>query len=260
MPAAKLRSARGGALFPGGALGDDDSRRYVAGLAQVERFCRERGVELVVVGPEAPLVAGLADSLTAAGIECDAPTALCPWPLNFLSAACSRRRLKIQGVIGFHEEPLDKEGSWYSLHYFQLLMCNFISRSLFALPVPRGREGWQVSVACNDRKISFRQCQPVPEEGQAHSAAFQVADLACNAAASKVQQRLPCMAGCHSCSNDPVGAYKSVSVCIGLVTRGGRRGRFGRMLRPLSLKRPGRPAACSAQARRRPGWRAPRSF
>ena len=37
-------------------------------------FCRDRGVELVVIGPEAPLVGGLADSLTAAGIEC-APAA-----------------------------------------------------------------------------------------------------------------------------------------------------------------------------------------
>ena len=36
---------------------------------QVADFCRGNGVELVVIGPEAPLVAGLADSLSAAGIE-----------------------------------------------------------------------------------------------------------------------------------------------------------------------------------------------
>jgi len=35
----------------------------------VADFCRGNGVELVVVGPEAPLVAGLADALTAAGIK-----------------------------------------------------------------------------------------------------------------------------------------------------------------------------------------------
>lgn len=38
-------------------------------ILQVSEFCRGNGVELVVVGPEAPLVAGLADSLSAAGIE-----------------------------------------------------------------------------------------------------------------------------------------------------------------------------------------------
>lgn len=34
---------------------------------QVVQFCKEKGVHLVVVGPEAPLVAGLADDLVLAG-------------------------------------------------------------------------------------------------------------------------------------------------------------------------------------------------
>ncbi len=38
-------------------------------------FCRLMGVEFVVVGPEAPLVAGLADSLREAGIACFGPSA-----------------------------------------------------------------------------------------------------------------------------------------------------------------------------------------
>ncbi len=38
-------------------------------------FCRLMGVEFVVVGPEAPLVAGLADNLRAAGIACFGPSA-----------------------------------------------------------------------------------------------------------------------------------------------------------------------------------------
>ena len=38
--------------------------------AAVAAFCKERAVGLVVVGPEAPLVAGLADVLDAAGIRC----------------------------------------------------------------------------------------------------------------------------------------------------------------------------------------------
>jgi phosphoribosylamine---glycine ligase len=38
-------------------------------------FCRNNGVELVVVGPEAPLVAGIVDDLEAAGIPAFGPTA-----------------------------------------------------------------------------------------------------------------------------------------------------------------------------------------
>ncbi|MBN7762654.1 phosphoribosylamine--glycine ligase [Nitratireductor aquibiodomus] len=41
----------------------------------VVAFCREKGVDLVVVGPEAPLVAGLADALNAADIRVFGPTA-----------------------------------------------------------------------------------------------------------------------------------------------------------------------------------------
>ncbi len=40
----------------------------------IVRFCREASIGLVVVGPEAPLVAGLADDLTAAGIEVFGPS------------------------------------------------------------------------------------------------------------------------------------------------------------------------------------------
>src|SRR5215469_7283754 len=37
-------------------------------------FCRENAIGLVVVGPEAPLVAGLGDDLSAAGIACFGPS------------------------------------------------------------------------------------------------------------------------------------------------------------------------------------------
>ncbi|WJX61373.1 Phosphoribosylamine--glycine ligase, chloroplastic [Trifolium repens] len=43
--------------------------------AAVESFCRERGVGLVVVGPEAPLVAGLSNYLVKAGIPTFGPSA-----------------------------------------------------------------------------------------------------------------------------------------------------------------------------------------
>jgi len=51
--------------LPGGLLDGDG----VAALA------RERAVDLVVVGPEAPLVAGVADAVRAAGIPCFGPSA-----------------------------------------------------------------------------------------------------------------------------------------------------------------------------------------
>jgi phosphoribosylamine--glycine ligase len=46
----------------------------VADHAAVVRFCRERRIELVVVGPEAPLVAGLADDLAEARIKVFGPS------------------------------------------------------------------------------------------------------------------------------------------------------------------------------------------
>jgi phosphoribosylamine--glycine ligase len=42
--------------------------------ASVVTFCRREKVDLVVVGPEAPLVAGLVDALDAAGIRAFGPT------------------------------------------------------------------------------------------------------------------------------------------------------------------------------------------
>jgi phosphoribosylamine--glycine ligase len=46
----------------------------VADHAAVIRFCRNQDVGLVVIGPEAPLVAGLADDLTAARIKAFGPS------------------------------------------------------------------------------------------------------------------------------------------------------------------------------------------
>jgi phosphoribosylamine---glycine ligase len=42
--------------------------------AAVVRFCVEKKIDLVIVGPEIPLAAGLADSLSAAGIRCFGPS------------------------------------------------------------------------------------------------------------------------------------------------------------------------------------------
>src|SRR5262245_3191231 len=46
----------------------------VADHAAVIAFCRERRIDLVMIGPEAPLVAGLADDLAAAGIKAFGPS------------------------------------------------------------------------------------------------------------------------------------------------------------------------------------------
>jgi len=43
--------------------------------AQVVGFCEENAVDFVVIGPEAPLAAGVADALRAAGILCFGPSA-----------------------------------------------------------------------------------------------------------------------------------------------------------------------------------------
>jgi len=45
----------------------------VSDHAAVVRFCREQAIGLVVVGPEGPLVAGIADDLTVAGIKVFGP-------------------------------------------------------------------------------------------------------------------------------------------------------------------------------------------
>ena len=47
----------------------------VADHAGVIAFCRDQAIDLVVVGPEAPLVAGLVDALTTAGLKAFGPTA-----------------------------------------------------------------------------------------------------------------------------------------------------------------------------------------
>ena len=57
--------------------------------AAVARFCRENVIGLVVVGPETPLVAGLTDDLTAAGIKVFGP---------------SRAAARLEGSKGFAKD------------------------------------------------------------------------------------------------------------------------------------------------------------
>jgi phosphoribosylamine--glycine ligase len=67
----------------------------VANHAAVVRFCRENRIELVVVGPEAPLVAGLADDLGAARIKVFGP---------------SRSAAQLEGSKGFTKDFCAEHG------------------------------------------------------------------------------------------------------------------------------------------------------
>lgn len=53
-----------------------DVAKSIADGAAVANLARRLGVDLVIVGPEAPLVAGVADAVRAAGIACFGPSAL----------------------------------------------------------------------------------------------------------------------------------------------------------------------------------------
>jgi phosphoribosylamine---glycine ligase len=63
--------------------------------AAVARFCKERDIGLVVVGPEAPLVAGLADDLEAQGIKVFGP---------------SRAASRLEGSKGFTKDLCARAG------------------------------------------------------------------------------------------------------------------------------------------------------
>ena len=74
----------------------------VADHAAVCRFCDERGVVLVVIGPEAPLVAGLGDDLRAAGIDVFGPGAAAArleGSKGFTKRLCAREGLPTAGFV-----------------------------------------------------------------------------------------------------------------------------------------------------------------
>lgn len=56
-----------------GACGENGSLN-INDHSAVIRFCKEKHIDLVIVGPEAPLAAGAADALSVAGIRCFGPT------------------------------------------------------------------------------------------------------------------------------------------------------------------------------------------
>jgi phosphoribosylamine---glycine ligase len=74
---------------PGAATVAEIVTLDVADHGAVASFCRIMAIDLVVVGPEAPLVAGLADDLAAAGIACFGP---------------SRAAARLEGSKGFTKD------------------------------------------------------------------------------------------------------------------------------------------------------------
>jgi phosphoribosylamine--glycine ligase len=83
----------------------------VADHKAVVDFCRVNGVDLVVVGPEAPLVDGLADSLTDAGIPVFGPSAKAAQlegSKGFTKALCDRMDIPTAGYGKFNNAPKAK--------------------------------------------------------------------------------------------------------------------------------------------------------
>jgi phosphoribosylamine--glycine ligase len=80
---------------PGTATVAENVHLQVEDIAGLVRFAREQEVDLVVPGPEGPLVAGLADALAEAGIRCCGPR----------SAAA-----RLEGSKAFAKEVCDAAG------------------------------------------------------------------------------------------------------------------------------------------------------
>ncbi|MBB3288560.1 MULTISPECIES: phosphoribosylamine--glycine ligase [unclassified Rhizobium] len=86
------------------ALDVDDHEAVVA-------FCREKAIDFVVVGPEAPLVAGIADALRAAGIAVFGPSAAAAQlegSKGFTKDICARYDIPTGAYQRFNNAPKAK--------------------------------------------------------------------------------------------------------------------------------------------------------
>ncbi len=104
----KLYAAPGN---PGIAEHADCVKLDVTDHKAVIDFCRLMGVEFVVVGPEAPLVAGLADDLRAAGIACFGPSAAAAQlegSKGFTKDLCARYDIPTGAYQRFNNAPKAK--------------------------------------------------------------------------------------------------------------------------------------------------------
>lgn len=83
----------------------------VADHDAVISFCREKAIDLVVVGPEAPLVAGLADALNAADISVFGPSAEAAQlegSKGFTKDLCARENIPTGAYQRFNNAPKAK--------------------------------------------------------------------------------------------------------------------------------------------------------
>ncbi|KGF67667.1 phosphoribosylamine--glycine ligase [Hoeflea sp. BAL378] len=79
--------------------------------AAVVGFCRDKSIDLVVVGPEAPLVAGLADALEQAGIAVFGPSAKAAQlegSKGFTKDLCARENIPTGAYQRFNNAPKAK--------------------------------------------------------------------------------------------------------------------------------------------------------
>jgi phosphoribosylamine--glycine ligase len=79
--------------------------------AAIARFCREKNIGLVVIGPEAPLVAGLADDLAAQGIKVFGPSrqaARLEGSKGFTKDLCARARIPTASYARFKDAAAAK--------------------------------------------------------------------------------------------------------------------------------------------------------
>ena len=84
----------------------------VADHEALASFCREKSIDLVVVGPEAPLVAGLGDDLRAAGIEVFGPSkaaARLEGSKGFTKDLCARHGIPTAAYRRFDDAGAAKE-------------------------------------------------------------------------------------------------------------------------------------------------------
>lgn len=79
--------------------------------AAIVRFCTEKQIDMVVVGPEQPLVAGLADDVRAAGIRCFGPSraaAQLEGSKGFTKDFCARHNIPTAAYKRFDDLTLAK--------------------------------------------------------------------------------------------------------------------------------------------------------
>ncbi|MBN9044448.1 MAG: phosphoribosylamine--glycine ligase [Rhizobiales bacterium] len=96
---------------PGIAEAAEPVRLDVEDHGAVIAFCKEKGIDLVVVGPEAPLVAGLSDDLRAAGIRVFGPSktaAQLEGSKGFTKDLCARFNIPTGSYGRFNNAPKAK--------------------------------------------------------------------------------------------------------------------------------------------------------